>query len=117
MAEAEDNYQKLASNPPWCMLLAATIEHLALRATASIRSCPCGCRYPELVVGQLCDFLGVQADSPHIKALQASQRLPYKVVPAKGRGTVAFQLGKREPVTIEEAVVRKASFRCALRPQ
>lgn len=61
-------------------------------------------RYPEMAIGQLCDFLGVQADSAHIKALQATQRLPYKVVPTKDRGTVAFQVGEGDPVTIEEVV-------------
>lgn len=62
-------------------------------------------RVPDLALGQLRDFLGVQAASPGVQSLLAEQHLPWKVVPVKGRGTVAFQLGKGDPVTIEEAVV------------
>lgn len=62
-------------------------------------------RVPDLALGQLRDFLGVPADSPAVAALLAEHHLPWKVVPAKGRGTVAFQMGAGDPVTIEEAVV------------
>ena len=70
-------------------------------------------RVPDLALGQLRDFLGVRADSPGVAALLADHHLPWKVVPAKGRGTVAFQLGAGDPVTVEEAVVRCSAPSCA----
>jgi len=67
-------------------------------------------RVPDLALGQLRDFLGVQAASPGVQSLLAEQHLPWKVVPVKGRGTVAFQLGKGDPVTIEEAVASLLAY-------
>jgi len=61
-------------------------------------------RYPDKVFTRLRDLLGRRHDHPAVARVLKDSHLPFSVVPAPNRTTVAFAVGNGEVYTIEEAV-------------
>jgi hypoxia up-regulated 1 len=71
-------------------------------------------RYPDRVIHRLRDLLGRPYDDPLLKQMMSEARLPFTIVQAPNRSTVAVQVSESEVYTAEEVVASLLEYAARL---